>query len=370
MKRLALLVILTLAALALMKRTRAKQDQGGQEGKKPENGNLPQLDDWQKMLLAKQQEIMNWATETRAQVSQEVIDLWQKAWEMGQQHGQAVYDELLKKCNEMMQNYAKTQNGGQTGPSGPGTQTGSDGPSTPTYPPGPSYPSTPGPGTSPSAPTPPSYPSGGYSPYGKHNQGGARPMEEPMVDGTWDLALFEEIESLKTVASMLGMEVDHHMDKIDGMRGKDLLKVPQALIEVWAKLNAHMFKQMNRTRSTGYQSMYGDPYQSMGGSYQYPGVPYQYMGMRGQEQEPKQGPGQRQDPRGMYRTDGGQGQQFPMGPMGPNQMGSNQMGPNQYQGQGGPYQMGPNPYQMGPNQYQMGPNQGNQYPYQGGMPFR
>ena len=60
------------------------------------NGTYKEPTEWQKMLIQKQQEIMQLAQKYKIEITKEMIDLWNKAMSLGEKEGQKLYDEFLQ----------------------------------------------------------------------------------------------------------------------------------------------------------------------------------------------------------------------------------------------------------------------------------
>lgn len=74
---------------------------------RPVNGTT-QLTDWQKKLLQKQQDVIQWAMQHNVVISPELVQLWDQAMSLGEEKGQRAYQDFLNQWQEFQKNPPKT----------------------------------------------------------------------------------------------------------------------------------------------------------------------------------------------------------------------------------------------------------------------
>ena len=73
---------------------------------RPVNG-TNQFTDWQKKLLEKQQEVIQWSMQHNVVVSPELVQLWDQAMTLGEEKGKRVYEEFLDEWEKFKKNPPK-----------------------------------------------------------------------------------------------------------------------------------------------------------------------------------------------------------------------------------------------------------------------
>eukprot|EP00826_Nyctotherus_ovalis_P004625 TRINITY_DN11012_c0_g2_i3.p1 TRINITY_DN11012_c0_g2~~TRINITY_DN11012_c0_g2_i3.p1 ORF type:complete len:104 (-),score=9.67 TRINITY_DN11012_c0_g2_i3:50-361(-) len=63
-----------------------------------------ELDDWQRMLLYKKQDVVEWCMRNNVVVSTELTHLWDQAMSLGEEKGKRVYQKFLNKWQEFQKN--------------------------------------------------------------------------------------------------------------------------------------------------------------------------------------------------------------------------------------------------------------------------
>jgi hypothetical protein len=66
-----------------------------------------ELNDWQKMLMEKQREVIKWCADNKVVISPDLMELWDQAMTLGEEQGKNIYQEFLNKWKEFQKKSTK-----------------------------------------------------------------------------------------------------------------------------------------------------------------------------------------------------------------------------------------------------------------------